>query len=457
MAKKAILGLMIVAVLTGAGSAWAGVQITNVDINPSESTQVEPAELVRLEITGLDEVAEDFQTQYKAIAVYDNNSTIDVTASADWSVEPNDNCGIAAGLLTTEIVDLPTEVTITAQYSEGDVTQEAQKDVSILPICSSGNALDFDGVNDYVDLGSDGLLSGYDSFTISAWINANDSAKRREIYSEGNSYNIYPQITFRILKPGDTASNELQLIVRDNNADSSSIAWGMPFPSGWHHVVGIRNGSDVKLYIDGVGKTATGNVAGPLSVNGVAIGRSKVLTSYTEFFDGIIDEVAIYNRALSAEDVQKIMYRKLTGDEPGLVGYWDFDEGEGTDVYDLSGNENNGTVLGAAWTDSIAPVGICTNRELMEQNFSDVFDIKASILEQLENALSKEHAIEYLLGECIADGEFSEIKKSDLAKVEHDLSTAVRKENRAKTSVDESIDNLDDALESLDIELPVED
>ncbi|MHC4075761.1 MAG: hypothetical protein ACYSRZ_05030, partial [Planctomycetota bacterium] len=180
-------------------------------------------------------------------------------------------------------------------------------------------------------------------------------------------------------------------------------------------------------------------------------------TSYTEFFDGIIDEVAIYNRALSAEDVQKIMYRKLTGDEEGLVGYWDFDEGEGTDVYDLSGNGNDGTVLGVVWTDSIPPVGICTNRQLMERNFSEVFNIKASVLEQLEKALSKEQAIEYLLGECIADGEFGEIKKSELAKAEHDLSTAVRKENRAKTSVDESIDDLDDALESLDIELPVED
>jgi hypothetical protein len=434
------------------------VLIYNRALTGGQIRQLCGIELESLEITGPDEVAESSQAQYKATAVYDNSDTEDVTDSVDcvWSVEPNNNCGIAAGLLTTEMVDLPTDVTITAQYTEGENIQEAQKDVSILPICPSGSALEFDGQDDYIDLGSGGLLSGYDSFTISAWINANDSAKRKTIYSEGNSGNIFPHITFRILRPSDISSKELQLIVRDNNADSSSITWSTPFPSGWHHVVGIRNGSDVKLYIDSVGKTATGNVAGPLSVNGVAIGRSKV-TSYTEFFDGIIDEVAIYNRALSAEDVQKIMYRKLTGDEPGLVGYWDFDEGQGQVVYDSSGNENNGTVLGAAWTDSIAPVGICTNRELMEQNFSDVFDIKASILEQLENALSKEHAIEYLLGECIADGEFSEIKKSDLAKAEHDLSTAVRKENRAKTSVDESIDNLNDALESLDIELPVED
>jgi hypothetical protein len=54
--------------------------------------------------------------QYKAIAYFDNNSTVDVTALAQWSVEPNNNCSIAAGLLTTEMVDLPTDITITAQY-----------------------------------------------------------------------------------------------------------------------------------------------------------------------------------------------------------------------------------------------------------------------------------------------------------------------------------------------------
>ena len=62
----------------------------------------EEAELVGLEITGPSQVPEDSQTQYSAIALYDNNSTADVTDTAVWSVEPDVIADIEAGLLTTE-------------------------------------------------------------------------------------------------------------------------------------------------------------------------------------------------------------------------------------------------------------------------------------------------------------------------------------------------------------------
>ena len=71
-------------------------------------------ELTHLEIIGPDETAENSAVQYKAIAYYDNNSTSEVTNSADWSVEPNVLASVSAGLLTTEMIDLPTDVTITA-------------------------------------------------------------------------------------------------------------------------------------------------------------------------------------------------------------------------------------------------------------------------------------------------------------------------------------------------------
>lgn len=71
---------------------------------PESQILTEPLELVSLEIVGPGEVAEDSQTQYRAIAIYDNNSTADVTDLADWSVEPNDIASITAGLLTTEMM-----------------------------------------------------------------------------------------------------------------------------------------------------------------------------------------------------------------------------------------------------------------------------------------------------------------------------------------------------------------
>jgi hypothetical protein len=425
-----------------------------------ELYELEAAKLVGLEIQGPDEVAEDFPTQYKAIAVYDNNSTADVTDSALWSVEPNDNCGIAAGLLTTEMVDLPTEVTITAQYSEADVTQEAQKQVSILPICSSGTALKFDGVDDYVSLSGNAVTTT--EFTICAWANqfgpgggldTQNTIFQQRDNSTGDNHSA-------IILGAKNPYNQAGASIRSSNGSEQRLLVNMKDYNQWHHYAVTVDSENLILYIDGiVVSTAKNNQTGNYvsSIDYVDIGRHRNAGGNRGMFNGIIDEVMIFNRALTAEKIQVLMHTRPDIDEPNLVGYWDFDEGEGQVAGDSSGNGNDGIIIDAVWTDSVPPVGICTNRQLMERNFSEVFNIKTNILEQLEKALSKEQAIEYLLGECIVGGELGDVKKSDLAKAEHDLSTAVRKENRAKTSVDESIDNLDDALESLDIELPVED
>ena len=47
------------------------------------------------------------------------------------------------------------------------------------------------------------------------------------------------------------------------------------------------------------------------------------------------------------------MYNNLPGYEDGLVGYWDFNDGEGSTLTDLSGNENDGTIYGATWSDDV--------------------------------------------------------------------------------------------------------
>jgi hypothetical protein len=62
-------------------------------------------------------------------------------------------------------------------------------------------------------------------------------------------------------------------------------------------------------------------------------------------FCGVIDELTIWNKALSQEEIQTIMCKKLTGSETGLQGYWRFDEGALDTAADLSGNGYNGYVF----------------------------------------------------------------------------------------------------------------
>ncbi|MHC4604077.1 MAG: discoidin domain-containing protein, partial [Planctomycetota bacterium] len=129
------------------------------------------AEPTRLEIRGPREVAEDFQAQYKAIAYFDNNSTTDITALADWSVEPNTAANIDEnGVLTTKDVVKHRSATILASYSERDVTFEAEKAIDIFTICPTGTALSFDGVDDYVEVADNPSLDNTDEITVEAWV-----------------------------------------------------------------------------------------------------------------------------------------------------------------------------------------------------------------------------------------------------------------------------------------------
>ena len=77
-------------------------------------------------------------------------------------------------------------------------------------------------------------------------------------------------------------------------------------------------------------------------------------------FNGSLDNIQIWNTALSSSEIQQYMSSPPTGNEAGLVGYWNFNEGSGSTVTDLSGNGNNGTINGASWS-SDAPSQYANN------------------------------------------------------------------------------------------------
>jgi len=325
--------------------------------------------LKTIEITGPNEVAENSQAQYKAIAHYDDDSTRDVTALANWSVEPNDIANVNAGLLTTEPIDLPQDITITAQYSEGDVNESAQKQVSVLTICPSGSALEFDGVNDYVDLGNDNSLKPPLPVTISAWIKLPVLDSYGQIIGLDDQSSRYYGIWIH------TGTGGIAVGYGDGGTHGphSRRSKGGVGPAlevdVWYHITTVvTNAIDMDIYINAT------NVAGTYSGTGGNLtysnGKSSIGSrlGLSSEFNGAIDEVSIWNRVLTAEQIRTLMHTRPDTGEPNLVAYWDFDEGEGQVAHDSSGNGNNG-FLGSDpcdidnsdpnWGDSVPPVGIC--------------------------------------------------------------------------------------------------
>ena len=114
---------------------------------------------------------------------------------------------------------------------------------------------------------------------------------------------------------------------------------------GWHFVVALFDSTTRKVFVDGnlLGSdTPTGHDADVLNLR---IGG----TDQQDWFDGLIDEVSVWNIGLTQSQIEEVMYNGIHGNEEGLVGYWNFNEGSGDMVYDMSGNGNDGTINGAAW------------------------------------------------------------------------------------------------------------
>ena len=411
--------------------------------------------LSRLEIVGPNEVAENFSVGYKAIAHYESGSTKDVTDSADWQVEPNMLASIEAGLLTTEGIDWPEEdITIYAQYTEDEVSVEAEKAVTVFAVCPTGTALSFDGVNDYVNCGNDDSLDITDAMTISTWVKPSGSIAVTPHRFIGRGYYNNSSDAKYIILFYNYELNEFGYKIRHDKNPKLITCPGVK--GAWQHIVATYDSGTMKLYINGeyAAGTTGADLQSDISNYNLTIGAG---ISQTLSFNGVIDEVAIYNRALSAEEIRANMHTRLSGDEPGLVGYWDFDEGEEQVAYDLSPYGNHGQ-LGSTpdadasdpgWVESDAPMGICTQEELVERNLSDVLDIKLDILEQLGIALAKEEAVVDMLKTFFKNRDFGNAKKGNIGKAKKKIHSAIKHEKKSKKELEKSIEKLEDALTTL--------
>ena len=160
-----------------------------------------------------------------------------------------------------------------------------------------GKALELNGTDDFVEVPSSDSLNITDVITVMAWVNIN---------AQGDQ-----GIVSKIISDGDEG-------VYDLGTPSGGDMWGVvlnsswirPFvgtviPGDWQFVAFTYDGSDVIIYENGVqvGSTAS---AGTIDISDGPLVIGKYYSnSYT--FNGIIDETAVFNAALTEDDISDIM------------------------------------------------------------------------------------------------------------------------------------------------------
>ncbi|KAF0131594.1 MAG: hypothetical protein FD155_118 [Bacteroidetes bacterium] len=120
----------------------------------------------------------------------------------------------------------------------------------------------------------------------------------------------------------------------------------------WHHLVATYDGSNLKIFIDGIEKATTAT-SGNLNHNTSTITIGSLDTQ--SYFSGLIDEVMIFNKSLDPTDIEALREETLNpsyGDE-FLISHWKLDEGTGTAVQDSKGS-NHGLASNISWGSGMA-------------------------------------------------------------------------------------------------------
>ncbi|MFA9262145.1 MAG: LamG-like jellyroll fold domain-containing protein [Undibacterium sp.] len=224
-----------------------------------------------------------------------------------------------------------------------------------------GQGLSFDGTNDYAS----GTYTPSGPNTISAWIYPRSFADNPGMVGQlSPNYNSYGWGLSL-----DTSGNVHAISGNDNITWYNNLLAAVPLNQWSHVTVTFSNCCNVAatgyLYINGVQVATYTGTADTYPYNFAIGARDNTSGTVLNYFNGSIDEVRIYNRALSVAEIKSLYDRGApdrtnssssqaqgTGRlDSGLKAYYPLDNGSGTTATDASTNGNNGTLTnGPTWT-----------------------------------------------------------------------------------------------------------
>jgi hypothetical protein len=277
--------------------------------------------------------------------------------------------GLSVALLSATLLpvprSMPAQVTgLAAAYAFDEGTGSTTSDASgngntgqihgatWSTLAKYGNALSFDGASSYVDLGAGPAFQNTGSMSWTAWVyataNPPDDGQIAALSTDNSGW--------QFKTTPDTGVRTFGIAVSPDGASfAQRYSQTVLALNTWYHVAGVYDAAaqTLDIYVNGVPDDGalTGTVpAAQVIPAGVNASIGQRAGGY--FFNGVIDNLRIYNRALSATEVQSDMNTPVSAAVAGLVAAYSFNEGAGPTVSDFSGNNNTGTINGAVWTAS---------------------------------------------------------------------------------------------------------
>ena len=180
---------------------------------------------------------------------------------------------------------------------------------------NANSAYHFDGVDDYVRVPDDPVLDGMSFLTLSVWVEINGGVHQMEVLNKYGHGDPRSNESYNIGIDGWGPLAVFQYTVQDTYVIKIG---NEPLLPGWHHIAGVYTGVEGKLYVDGslvVLSRDDPDAAGSLNsiANDLLIGCGEENGSLLNFFQGSIDDIRIYDRALTASEVGELNVVPLPG------------------------------------------------------------------------------------------------------------------------------------------------
>ncbi len=291
------------------------------------------------------------------------NTTVTVTAT-------NGCVSQATCVFTVTVADSEAPVlTCPAAISQNNDAGQCTANVTV-PVpdftdnCATNQALFFDGVNDYVDMGDVTTYDGLKTLTFEAWVYVDN-------VDVGERFGIIGKNTTTLRNWALYTSGDKVGFYAAENGGSNDVTLGsnpVLTAGTWHHVaisLDLRSsGSEViQVYVDGVLIPFTVDIDGSgWPNNGFVNNTAPLRLGYLDYGSisyshGRLDEIRVWNFVRSQAAIQATMSQELTGNETGLIAYYNFNEGVTcsanpgeTTLPDLSPSAINGTLTNFALT-----------------------------------------------------------------------------------------------------------
>ncbi len=335
-----------VTALDGSTSATYYVYIY-VDAGVSDAT----LSSIDLSVSAIDPVFDPSVTTYTAIVPIGTTS-VDVTGVPNFpeaSVSGNGTVALTNGAGSVDL-----------QVTSQDNSASETYTVNFVEADGTNYALSLPGVDGNL---SNVNISGLDltslPFTLEMWIKPNGSqtANCGLFFQRPNNIGLE-------YASGWQGADILRFLTAPDEGDlyGSNSLTSTVLTDKWHHVAVVMTDKTRTVYLDGVAKTevasftstsadyATGNLY--LGWDSDVAGRA---------FNGLIDEVRVWNDSLDATVLDANQYEVLNGDETGLIAYYNFDINNSSQAIDITVGGNNGVITGGTYVESFPRVNLELN------------------------------------------------------------------------------------------------